>query len=274
MNLFPVTLRGVALLAAVLVGTLTAARAQSIGARYYDGSAVNTLATTDTAGAPGFTQANFTNLTTAAATALRNSLGVPTTAAATLSATAQGDRLNFSPIRSGTPAGADERLNNGFVYTEIGGITLSLTNIPYGSYSLVVYSFNVQTSLPIRLTLSGTTPTVLWLRPPPNPIAAGYLDNNAATPFTYTQSTSATQAGAPANSDYVVFTGLSGSSQTLTLAGNSVDGGSTFPAGFQGFQIVNTSVVPEPSCWALLTAGAGLLGVVTLRRWKTDASAV
>ena len=240
-------------------------RAQSIGARYYDGSAVNTLAATDVAGAPNFTQANWNNLTTASNTALRNNLGTATTLTATLAATAatQGDTLTFSPVRSGSVAGADERLNNGVVYTQISSLTLTLANIPYSSYSLVVYSLNAVTSAPVRLTLG--TGTVLWLRPPPNPIAAGYLDNNAATPFTYTQSTGATQAAAPANSDFVVFTGLTGLTQTLTLLGND-PGDGLRSSSFQAFQIINTSAVPEPGTWALLGLGTLGLGVAALRR--------
>lgn len=243
-------------LAAAALAAPLAAHAQSIGASFGDGSALTNVAATDVVGAPGFAQANFTNLTTATGTALRDSSGTATTVAATVTRAIAGDNLTFSPIRTAA-ADASERFNNGIVYTDLGGLNLSLTNIPYASYSIVLYSLNAVTSAPERFTIGSTT---LFVRPPANPIGAGYLDNNAATPFTYIRSTGATAATAAAGSDYVVFTGLSGSSQTVSILGNSSDGGSTFPTDIGGFQIVATAApVPEPATLAALGLGAAAL---------------
>jgi len=79
----------------------------------------------------------------------------------------------------------------------------------------------------------------------------GIAHGRLATPFVYTQTTS-TNSGAPTPvSNYVLFTGLTGATQTVTASatsGNRLIG---------GFQII---AVPEPgSALLLAVAGAGLL---------------
>jgi hypothetical protein len=106
------------------------------------------------------------------------------------------------------------------------------------------------------ITVGGTT----FYSLSPNPIAAGYLDSNPATPFTYTQATSNNVEAPTPLSNYVLFTGLTGGSQTVSVQ-------SPTGLGFRsvrGFQIVET--VPEPSAALLLLGGCGWFGCCRRRR--------
>lgn len=245
----------------LLAAAPAALHAQSLGVTFGNGSSYTTLDATDPAGVPAYAQTNWQNVnSTPTDLSLSDSTGAATTAL--LSATTTGGNPFFgAPLNGPNPvAGADERLNNG-VFAANGGnstVTLSLTNIPYSAYSLLVYDLFINPGFVQSVSAGALT----FYTSSPNPFSTGYLDNNAATPFTYTQGTGLTEATATANADYVLFPALTGSS--LTFSVTSI--GSA--ARVSGFQIVNTgAAAPEPSTCALaLVGGAGLLGAVRSRR--------
>lgn len=74
---------------------------------------------------------------------------------------------------------------------------------------------------------------------------------------TFTQSTSTT-SGSPSEGNYVLYSGLTNATQTLTMT--FVDNSMTL----SGFQIVGTAI-PEPGAWVLVTMG-GMMGLLLRRR--------
>ncbi len=147
---------------------------------------------------------------------------------------------------SGPNSGDAKMLGGGFAYGSGGG-TISITNIPYASYSLYVYvgpdsayhasdpNFNGS------ITVGSTT----------------YYYQNLANSSTYVQSVDTTGPSLiSSQADYVLFTGLTGSS--LDFIVNAPNWNNT---GVYGFQIVE-SAVPEPSTYVLLMFGVlALVGV-------------
>ncbi len=120
--------------------------------------------------------------------------------------------------------------------------SLSLSGISYSSYNLYVYVSSDTAGRTGSLTLGSTTYDFSTEGP------AAISGANAVLAL----STDTTGANPTAN--YVVFSGLTGGSQTVSL--DIPNGG-----GISAFQIV---AVPEPSTMAL--AGLGGLGLLMLRR--------
>lgn len=163
-----------------------------------------------------------------------------------------------------------EQLLNGFIESgppaaAQANATVTVSNVPYASYSLYVYAFNGALSSPGTMgtytvtpsgSLVGTSQTVM-------------LQNtfNQASPFTMATGTTA--------GDYLLFTGLTGTSFTLTA--NRVAGttASTTFIPIDGFQLVRTAAaVPEAST----TVSFGLLlalglGAVAVRKKKAALTA-
>ncbi len=236
----------VLVLAAVLP---TALRAASIGVNF-GGTTYGTLGPTDVAGVPGFAQSNYNDVTAYPNGRLLNdNTGTATTASLTTTGT-----ISFGSL-SATVSGPDEILNN----TRAAGVgttwSFTVSNIPYDNYSIIVYELDLTAGVVKGINIG----TLTFYTSSPAYNAAGYIDGDPLTPFTYTQGISTT-AGAPTPlSDYVLFTGLSGSAQTVTITG----AGSNLRVG--GFQIVQA--VPEPSARAaMLLGGAGALGLALRRR--------
>ena len=211
--------------------------AASIGVNY--GNTVNgTLSPADVAGVPLYAQSNYNDVTAAATNRpLNDNTGAATTATLTTTGTVQFGSL------SATVSGPDEILNN----TRAAGVgttwSFTLNSIPYEAYSIVVYAMELNLGTVKGIGVGGTT----FYTSSPRYNDPGYIDGNPDTPFTYTQSTSTNPAAPTLLSNYVVFTGLSGGTQTVTITGAN----SNLRIG--GFQIVQ--VVPEPSTWALALVG-------------------
>ena len=185
------------------------------------------------AGAPGFVQSNWNAYGTFASSgsALKDSSGAATTAAfscesANIVAANMGNASATSP---------DEILFSGSQYRTWGDWTFNITSIPYSNYSLVFYEL-APGGRGAQATARAGGPTY-YLSQTSASTAAGYIDNNAATPFTYKQATSTNPAAPTIDANYVVFTGLTGPTQTVTLPG-----GFQVINGFSAFQIVNTPV--------------------------------
>jgi hypothetical protein len=145
----------------------------------------------------------------------------------------------------------------------------ALQNIPYATYDLYVYlSFDIYQSGSIQLFENGSvsgaqTPLQYGAGMSYAPLNeyGGYPDSGY-TEITSTDPTNPTATGNAGG--YVEFTGLTGLDQTLDLLVNpaSTNGG----GGVSGFQIIDTSAVPEPSSIALLLAGLGMFGFLRRRR--------
>ncbi|HEX4000004.1 MAG TPA: autotransporter-associated beta strand repeat-containing protein [Pirellulales bacterium] len=162
-------------------------------------------------GAPGATMNNWMNLagsSFSSATSLTDASVNPTGASFTL--TGVGSTYN---------SGSSIPLLNGYLYWAAGStLSLNLSNIPYSSYSLYVYTGAAESTAGGRdnnITLGGTT----------------YYLASDTVPTTYTQATSTTP-GTYTVGDYVVFSGLSGTSQTVGL--DNINGNGAF----EGFEIV------------------------------------
>ena len=227
------------------------AQAASIGVNL--GANFGTLSPADVAGATPYAQSNYNNVTSIPTNlSLRDSTGALTIATLTTST-----NVNFTAI-STRASGPDEIFNNDRVNSEDTSWSFTLNNIPYDTYSIVVYDMDYAPGAVKGISAGGVTfytKSPVWNAP-------GYIDNNLDTPFTYTQGTSTNPASPTPLSNFVVFTQLHGGSQTVTIAG----GFSELMVG--GFQIVQT--VPEPSTWlATLTGGVGGLIVMVRRRFRS-----
>ena len=219
----------------------------SIGVDF--GTPSTVVASTDSAGVTGFAQTHWQAVTaTPTNLALTDNTGAATTAKLTISGVVGFNGLGV------TPSGTDEVLNRGQVSSG-SNWSFTIDNIPYAGYSLLVYDLSFNTGLVQGVTVGGTT----YYSSSPNPTGAGYIDNNAGTAFTYTQATSTLSASPTAGGDYMLFTGLSGTSLTVNIAKISGTGSGSVGA----FQIIQT--VPEPST-ALLFAVSGATLLLRRRR--------
>lgn len=257
------------LAAPALIGLLLtdiSTAATSIGVNYSISYApASQLAASDSAGAPGFKQTNYNNVNlsngnNSTVTSLRNNLGVSTLAGASLSSPSG---LSAGYAAAGLPiSGADESLFAGYAFDAGFGspaaLTLSLSDIPFLNYSLVLYGFASYKGDRAYTATVGTTS--FYGNSPQYLTTSGYVDGNSNTPFSYQQSSGTTPATATANGTHFVFTNLSGLTQTVTLSSSNGNSG----PGLSGFQIIDTTVVPEPS--AALLGGIGCLLLFRRRR--------
>ncbi len=222
------------LLAALLTSASLAADAQNIISwSYANGLAVS--------GSAGVVPASNWNLTQEPGSAdLLNNLGASTGTTLTLAggfgawgiggATQDSDGTYNSAIFSG-------------YYNSLGS-TLTLGSIPFSAYDIYVY---ISSDGDGRTgTVSDGTTTFSF-----STDARAKVDAHGNFAFALTTDTG---TGHP-SANYALYSGLTGGSQTFTIA-NTSDG-----MGFAGIQIV---AVPEPSTLAL--AGLSLLGVALRRR--------
>lgn len=232
-----------------LILTLTAALTASapaamVGVNF--GSGGGALSATDFAGVAPFTQSHWTTLlNTAPFFGLPDDSGIPTTVSIISGAASFGSY--------GSASGPDEILNNHF-FNSTANWSFIIGSIPYSSYRLIVYDLDSLALVAKGINVGGTT----FYTSSPDYNAPGYIDNNAATPFTYTRGTSTNPALIPSLSDYVQFDGLIGPSQTVNIS--NLFGVSRR---IGGFQIVKT---PEPTSCALLIGACGGLGMRRMRR--------
>lgn len=259
-----------AVAAAALLGAgmLTAVQAQVISfdmSQYSDGTlAFGTTPTTmsptgDVAGAPG-SRVGYWNMVTSVA---------PTgTFVDDTGAAVSGLTLNITGSKGfNTRNNVGSTTNDYTMYNTVmesdwnAGATLSLTNVPYSSYDVLLYVFPDVTSSSPRgghITIDGTTYY----------INNGYNSGGTALSIPsgtdgsgYVLSTSTTLSDSVAHpGNYVQFDNVSGSNLNISMLAD--DFGDGVPRlKISGFQIV---AVPEPSTFAML--GAGLLGLIAIRR--------
>ena len=202
-----------------------------------------TLGPTDSAGVAPYAQTNWNSVLEAATNfVLKDNSGVTTTARLTTTGA-----NSFASI-NGSNDNFDEALNNSRANGS-SAWSFTLNQIPYASYSIVVYDLDFVAGAVKGISLGGTT----FYSSSPSATAAGYLDGNAATPYTYNRATSTNPAAPTPLSNYVMFQNLTGATQTVSISGS----GGNFRVG--GFQIAEG--IPEPASGVLLAGAAtALLG--------------
>ncbi len=200
---------------------------------------------------------------------LLDNTGGATTASFSLTPldTVDGGNISSRSVQGSSLPGADGNLTNqGFFGSD--GLSLSLAGLnPTHNYDLIAYvnepdyygPYNVQVSLGSSSFFLTTT-------------------SNAAPVSTYIGSTTTTANSntslAYPTANYVEFAGISGAtldSTALTVLGvspNPYNSAATVPtAGLTGFQIIDLGAsVPEPSSWAMMLGGLGVLGLYVRRK--------
>lgn len=257
-----VTLAVVAACSVAMAGVATAG-ASVISANFTGGNGgPYSLASTDTAGAVA--EQNWNNLSSnnGGPQTLNDSTGTATTASASWSS---ADVWGAFGASQSSP---DLQMLNGYIDTHHQTLTsasVTVSNVPYTSYEVIAYfnSDHANTgSSPSfgNVNIGSTTYYFTAI----GPVSADY------SPSPYTQTTTTTDPGAASSSDladYAVFTGLSGSSFTLTASAEGLSNSGN-NLGITGFQIVDTTAVPEPATMGMFAAGAMGLLLVSRRKAK------
>lgn len=226
--------------------TLAAAQAQIISGSFSDSSApfgfgpFYILSSTEVAGAEPADNWNNITSSSGSATDLLDVTGTATTLDTSISGS-----LGFWGFFSAS--GSDNRmLGAGHEYntSASGGMTLTLSQIPYALYDIYVYVGWNADRIDSQYSLSIGSTTYYGETGDPAGGGPGLV-----------QITSTTSGSPTLNSTYAVFSGLSGSSQSILL---DITGGPGTPGALlAGFQVVE--VIPEPSTYALLGLGLGAL---------------
>lgn len=173
---------------------------------------------------------------------LMDNSGATTTASYTLSAAWGAYSIGGHPGQDADGSYNRELLNGYF--NEQGAESIAIDGIPYSTYDIYVY-FNADVAG--RAGTVGIGATTFYFSTV-GPASVNDISGNAL----FLQTTDTT--GANPSADYAVFTGLTGSSQTIFE--NNPNWG-----GINGFQIV---AVPEPSSMALAVMGG--FGVMLMKR--------
>jgi len=154
-----------------------------------------------------------------------------------------GWQINWSHAGPDADGTYNRELLNGYIDSgSPNSTTIAISSIPYSSYEIIVYLSSDQSGRAGTANIGSTTYDFSTL---------GSSEVSGANAL-FTQTTDTT--GANPAADYATFTGLTGSSQTITVL---VNGGGGIP----GFQIV---AVPEPGTLAL--AAMGGIGVLLFGR--------
>lgn len=250
------------------------ANAASINVQFQGSGDGNTpaLAPTDFAGVVPQSNYNvFAGTLAAGPTALNNNLGVPSGASMTTS--------TWNAIWHATPtipAGTDEILNRGGVYSLVGDAQgandITVSSVPFALYDVYVYTLYDAPGNTVNVALTPTSGSGggVFYGTNPNAGAAGYVDGNINTPFTYTQALGTTFGTATPNATYFKFSNLTASEFSFSVS--QVSGGNPAVDGFQIVQVeVPPAPIPEPSSMILL--GCGIVGLSAMRRRSRSKSA-
>ncbi|NNM86831.1 MAG: PEP-CTERM sorting domain-containing protein [Phycisphaerales bacterium] len=208
------------------------------------------------------------NSQTSPSSAFHDSTGAATTATATWSGPDTWGTFGSSQ------SNADLQLLNGYLDSNhntgsnhtVTPATITVSGLTYSSYEVIAYfnsdHLNTNTNAAFGNVSIGSTK---YYYTAIGPVSADY------SPSPYRQTTTTTDPGVASSSDladYAVFTGLSGSSFTLTLTpeGVALSGNNS---GIAGLQIVDTTAVPEPATMGMFAAGAMGLLIASRRKGNT-----
>ncbi len=202
-------------------------------------------------------QSNFNSLAglNFSSQSLNDSNGNGTTATLT-----GGTGTNYS--NGGPNSNTDQILNSGLLNGSNAPYTFTVNNVPYASYSLIVYELD---------NSPRTEGTVLGTGTPIGNPGAVYLESPAPYPgspsYTYVKGMSNDPTNPTNNGNYVEFTNLHGSTLNFTIAipanGPGDGNANVF---INGFQIINNT--PEPSTFIL--GGIGLAGLFAVARRRKN----
>jgi hypothetical protein len=148
---------------------------------------------------------------------------------------------------------------------------VTLKNIPYATYNAYVLVYSIDgADLGYPYPTGGFGALTLYTDVTTSPAegATYWFYNHSQTPpdgSSYLAATSTDSANPTQGANYVLFTGLTSSDVSFDLSSYTHDGNNgSFIA---GIEIVGaTSAVPEPSTYALLLSGLGLLFFLKRRR--------
>jgi hypothetical protein len=233
----------------------TGAHADSIGISFVGlGGAGATMSAGDSAGVTGVAQQNWNNVTGGTNGSLSNLVdSTGATTSASVSYTAGGVGVQ-DPI--GSPG--DVIMKSGLITANATSNSTTVSNIPYSQYSVYAYIGNGSAGnqgLVGHLSIAGFA-DVYFVQ---NSLI---LDSSGAgVPTNYTLATG-TSVGTANSANYAVFTGLTGSSFTISQIRDGVSGN----LGLNGMQIINA--VPEPSTCVMALAGIACGGWHISRRRK------
>jgi hypothetical protein len=182
---------------------------------------------------------------------LNDSTGAATTALLQYSAT--GPYAGFTGTSTGNAA--TNRMYSGGLFGDNtrSEVSVSVSNIPYASYEVFVYA-SADTTAGNTLSITNGVVTFYYR-------GNGTFDNTATSLLLTTSTNPASPTVGPGQ--YQLFSGLSGSTFTLTTGGslNGVLSNNVF-----GLEIVDTSSSPEPATVLMLVGGLGLLALARRRR--------
>lgn len=284
---------------AVLGGALPAAHANSIGISFGTGTqdkASDQLSSTQSAGVVAQTDWNNESYTDSnaagtinyplpnpgplgfgSASPIVDSSGASTSVTGTVLAS---DAYDITAVQgvggSVNPSNGNQLMMNGAIFplTSPGPVVVSLSNIPYATYDVYVYTLVIHPNDTVETAIGTATGNPLVFtaglaagdkvyETSPNPTSSGYLNGGSgvSSVFTFTQATSTSSGSPTANGDYAEFTNITGSGFAVA----AYDSSSHTPA-INAIQIVQ--VVPEPATLGLMAVlGTGIL-VLGKRRKK------
>ena len=228
----------------LLLSAGTFANAQILTSVSFQGGDTVALAPGDITGAPGYSGGNWNNATGASGgpLTLNDSTSTSSTSAVSLTTYSAGPFGVNGPDNSNTTP--QETLFSGSLGVNYGPASFTLSGLSaYGTYDLVVYytggtSFSSGRNADITASGSGLT---------------YYIAGNDNLYTSWIQSNSTT-AGTFDSGNYIVFSGLTSSSEVVTMENSNNN------MGLVGFQVLGTvATVPEPSTWGMLFGGLALL---------------
>lgn len=240
---------------AAMLLTLGSLQAQTISIQFSGGSPAVT-GTTGAVPAPNWNALSGINFTA-------GSLVDDTGSATTLSLNTLG--WTFNPGWGVTATDFQLLYNNGLAKDNGGSgnpgptATVSLSSIPYANYDVYIY-YNAYANGVVQEWSDGTT-TLYGMT-----LATGPLGPNESG-FTLYQAGSLAAAQSGGGGNYLVFSGETASSLTLSSLGSDQVLGYQQNA-ISGIQIVEVAPVPEPSTMALAGLG-GLVALLMVRRHRT-----
>jgi hypothetical protein len=272
-------------IAAATLTLVSSASAQIIGVDFYLGSQTNQTPGSSAVVGPDpsagwYNEVDPSTMPGIGSVPLLNSSDAATTA--TFGFNQGGNTLSGNPIYNSNhgPEGsanatltADQQLYNGSVTAVASSWSqeLVLQNIPYASYAvyLLVNAPRVASDTPnmygsVQLfnggVVGGASTTYFFEN-------SNQVNASIPPSLGYVQATGTSMANATLGANYVLFTGLTNPNVTFdfvdpTASGQPYTNNITLGA----IEIVNLAAAPEPSTYAMLLAGLGLLTICARRR--------